>query len=209
MPAEILDPLPCPADTRMALGPAPSTTKVVVFGGNGFVGSRVCQLLQGTGAKVVSVSRSGGQPEWAAGEDWVGGVEWVKGEACTDDLSGIISGSSAVVSCLGVIGGSDETMRAGNGAANVAIVKQAGTVGRIVYVSVSDEVGKAVGGFALKGYFNGKREAEEAVSTATSSVILAPTFIYGFSLLVRACLPPSSGGSTSRMDILLSHGAAS
>jgi len=159
------------------------------------VGSRVCSLLVGTGARVVSVSRSGGQPEWAAGEEWVAGVEWVKGDPVKDDLSGVISGSSAVVSCLGVIGGSDERMQAGNGAANVAIVKQAGTVDRIVYVSVSDEVGNAVGGFALKGYFNGKREAEEAVSSAASSVILAPTFIYGLSLPLCTCRHPSSGGN--------------
>ena len=48
-----------------------------------------------------------------------------------------------------------------------------------MYVSVSDEVGNAVGSFALKGYFQGKRDAEAAMKGTGSSVILAPTFIYG------------------------------
>lgn len=48
-----------------------------------------------------------------------------------------------------------------------------------MYVSVSDEVGNAVGSFALKGYFQGKRDAEAAMQGTGSCVILAPTFIYG------------------------------
>ena len=39
----------------VTLGPAPTGTKVVVFGGNGFVGSRVAKLLVNSGAKVQDV----------------------------------------------------------------------------------------------------------------------------------------------------------
>lgn len=52
--------------------------KVVVLGGNGFVGSRVCKALVDAGCEVVSVSRSGTPPSWAAGSDWVGSVTWSK-----------------------------------------------------------------------------------------------------------------------------------
>lgn len=56
-----------------------SSRKVVVLGGNGFVGSRVCKLLVQAGCDVVSVSRSGLPPSWAAGkEDWVSRVTWTK-----------------------------------------------------------------------------------------------------------------------------------
>ena len=53
-------------------------TKVVVLGGNGFVGSRVSKLLVQAGCEVVSVSRSGAPPSWAGKEDWVSGVNWTK-----------------------------------------------------------------------------------------------------------------------------------
>ena len=53
-------------------------TKVVVLGGNGFVGSRVSKLLVQAGCEVSSVSRSGTPPSWASKEDWVSGVTWTK-----------------------------------------------------------------------------------------------------------------------------------
>ncbi len=49
--------------------------KILVFGGNGFVGSRVCEEAVKTGLSVVSVNRSG-PPKLSA--DWVSKVEWVR-----------------------------------------------------------------------------------------------------------------------------------
>ena len=166
-----------------ALTPAPKGTKIVVFGGNGFVGSRVAQQLAEAGAKVVSVSRSGAPPAWASGQEWVNSVSWQKGDPNEEDWSDALAGCAAVVSCVGVIGGSDANMQEGNGNTNVAIAEAAAAAGvpRIVYVSVSNAVRDAVGGFALKGYFKGKEEAEASIKAAfpKNAVILAPTFIYG------------------------------
>lgn len=50
--------------------------KLVVFGGNGYVGSRVCQQGLQMGAAVVSVNRSG-RPRNLRG-DWLDQVEWVQ-----------------------------------------------------------------------------------------------------------------------------------
>lgn len=50
--------------------------RVVVFGGNGYVGSRVCQQALAMGAAVTSVNRSG-RPRNLAG-DWLHQVEWVQ-----------------------------------------------------------------------------------------------------------------------------------
>lgn len=36
--------------------------QVVVFGGNGFVGSNVCRILSGMGKKVAAINRSGSAP---------------------------------------------------------------------------------------------------------------------------------------------------
>ena len=49
--------------------------KLLVFGGNGFVGSRVCEEALKTGLDVVSISRSG-RPKLSA--DWVSSMEWVQ-----------------------------------------------------------------------------------------------------------------------------------
>ena len=48
---------------------------LVVFGGNGFVGSRICEEAVKTGLAVVSISRSGGPKQNAA---WTSDVEWVQ-----------------------------------------------------------------------------------------------------------------------------------
>lgn len=48
---------------------------LVVFGGNGFVGSRVCQEALKTGLAVISVNRSGAPKQGGA---WVNEVQWVK-----------------------------------------------------------------------------------------------------------------------------------
>jgi uncharacterized protein YbjT (DUF2867 family) len=55
----------------------------VVFGGAGFVGSRVCQQGLAMGASVVSVNRSG-RPHTTG--DWVQQVEWVQASPTADTL---------------------------------------------------------------------------------------------------------------------------
>lgn len=77
---------------------------------------------------MVSVSRSGSKPtKWADGQSWVERVSWTKGDPSTMDLSSVFSGATAVISCVGVIGGSDEDMEKGNGDVNVAAAAQVGT----------------------------------------------------------------------------------
>lgn len=106
------------------------------------------------GATVTSVSRSGSKPDqWAAGESWVDKVSWTKGDPTAEDLSSVFGKASAVISCVGVIGGSDAEMEKGNGDVNVMAASQAakGKAGRFVYVSVSHLVPEAFGGAAFKG----------------------------------------------------------
>lgn len=49
--------------------------KILVFGGNGFVGSRVCEEALNTGLQVVSINRSG-RPKRS--DPWIKEVEWVQ-----------------------------------------------------------------------------------------------------------------------------------
>lgn len=77
------------------------------------------------GADVVSVSRSGSKPvKWADGQSWVERVSWTKGDPSAGDLTSVFSAATAVISCVGVIGGSDEEMEKGNGDVNVAAASQ-------------------------------------------------------------------------------------
>lgn len=183
--------------------------KVVVLGGNGFVGSRVCKALAEAGCLVVSVSRRGTPPAWAAGQPWVSKVTWSQGDVLTSDLSATLRGAAAVVSCIGTIGGSDESMAAGNGAVNVRAVQisKAAGVPKFVYISVASVVASTVDGMAMKGYFAGKREAEAALVAAypTDSVVIRPSFIYGgeeFGLTP----PRVTAGYGSGIEALLSSG---
>mmetsp|Transcript_42773 Transcript_42773/g.110923 ORF Transcript_42773/g.110923 Transcript_42773/m.110923 type:complete len:352 (-) Transcript_42773:244-1299(-) len=187
--------------------------KVVVLGGNGFVGSRVCKALVDAGCEVMSVSRSGTPPSWAAGSDWVGSVTWSKGDALSDDLSGVLKGASAVVSCIGVIGGSYDSMEKGNGATNIAAAEKSKAAGvpSFVYVSVASIVPNSVGGIVkgtdFKGYFDGKKEAEEAILAAypSSAVLIKPSFIYGGSDF--GISPPRvTAGYGAGIEALLSSG---
>ena len=58
---------------------APPT--VAVFGGSGFVGSRVCKALNDCGLNVVSISRAGKPPEWAAAEPWTQQIDYSSADA--------------------------------------------------------------------------------------------------------------------------------
>ena len=54
---------------------APGLPRVLVFGGNGFVGSRVCEEALKTGLEVVSINRSGAPRHRAP---WMDQVSWVQ-----------------------------------------------------------------------------------------------------------------------------------
>lgn len=153
--------------------------KVVVLGGSGFVGSRVCQRLAEQGAEVVSVSRSGGPPEGAG--PWAAKVTWLKGDVLSMDLAGAFKGAQAVVSTIGAIGSSDDEATNGATAEAATAAARAAGVKRFVLVSATPLVAEAGAGGLFPGYVRGKQRAEAAVKAAFpgASAILQPTFIFG------------------------------
>jgi hypothetical protein len=62
-------------DLLMDIQGTSSLPKLIVFGGNGFVGSRVCEEALRTGLGVVSINRSG-PPKLSS--PWIKDVEWVR-----------------------------------------------------------------------------------------------------------------------------------
>ncbi|XP_058772603.1 uncharacterized protein At1g32220, chloroplastic [Vicia villosa] len=151
--------------------------KIVVLGGNGFVGSAICKAAVSKGIEVVSVNRSG-RPSYS--DSWVDQVTWVSGDVFYVNWDEVLPGATAVVSTLGGFG-SDEQMSKINGEANVLAVNTAKEYGipKFILISVHDY---NLPSFLLSsGYFTGKRKAESEVLSKfpNSGIVLRPGFIYG------------------------------
>lgn len=141
---------------------APSPRRIVVLGGNGFVGSHVCQELLARKARgkdgeltVTSVSRSGLPPKGAA--PWVRDVQWLKGDPSSPnagDLPAALQGAAAVISTIGGFGNREAMVRQ-NGATNVAAIDAAKAKGvpRFVYISAHHY---GLPEMLKRGYFEGK-----------------------------------------------------
>ncbi|PSC68148.1 NAD dependent epimerase dehydratase family [Micractinium conductrix] len=159
--------------------------RLIVFGGNGYVGSRVCQAGLAMGAAVTSVSRSG-RPRNLTGA-WLDSVEWVQGDALDPQAPwrGMLKGAAGVVSTLGTFG-SNALMYRVCGEANMNVMDVAAEAGvpRFAFISVHDykfPAGWRAQDFLLRGYFQGKRDAEAHMAAVypTGGVALRPGFIYG------------------------------
>jgi uncharacterized protein YbjT (DUF2867 family) len=151
--------------------------KLLVFGGNGFVGSQVCQEALNTGLQIVSINRSG-RPKGT--EAWKNEVEWV-----TADVFDVarwrsqLEGTIGLVSCLGAFGGNDFMYKI-CGESNALIFREAAAAGvaRASFISVADY---KLPDMFLRGYFSGKRYAERVLHETfpDSGVALRPGFIHG------------------------------
>jgi nucleoside-diphosphate-sugar epimerase len=76
--------------------------RVAVFGGTGYVGSRVCERLVNKGYDVTAISRRGENPK--PGDSALDQVTWVKGDA-TDakTVKNVINNSDAAVHAIGLL----------------------------------------------------------------------------------------------------------
>mmetsp|Transcript_4723 Transcript_4723/g.13105 ORF Transcript_4723/g.13105 Transcript_4723/m.13105 type:complete len:304 (+) Transcript_4723:209-1120(+) len=168
--------------------PDPSPPRVVVFGGNGYVGTNVCKASLNLGLAVSAVGRSGRPPYKM--EPWGDEVDWVAADALQpESYSQALEGAAGVICCIGGFG-SNETMLKVNGEANIRALEAAAAAGvlRAVFVSAHDYKFPS---FVLQGYFQGKRNAESALQSLfpDSGVILRPGFIHGTRMVGSTGLP--------------------
>ncbi|KAH9901417.1 NAD-P-binding protein [Cubamyces lactineus] len=80
--------------------------KILVVGGNGFVGSAVCRTALARGMKVASISSSGRPWQTPKGHtpSWVHKVEWHQGDALKPETyAHLLPGVSAVVHTIGTL----------------------------------------------------------------------------------------------------------
>uniref|UniRef100_A0A7N0R8G4 NAD(P)-binding domain-containing protein n=1 Tax=Kalanchoe fedtschenkoi TaxID=63787 RepID=A0A7N0R8G4_KALFE len=181
--------------------PPPPSQKLLVLGGNGFVGSNVCKEALNRGVTVASLNRSGRS---SVNESWANNVIWHQGDLLSpDSLKDALSGVAAVISCVGGFG-SNSLMYEINGTANINAIRAAAEQGvkRFVYISAADF---GVVNYLLQGYYEGKRAAETELLTKFpyGGVILRPGFIHGTRRVGAVKLPLSVIGSP--LEMVLQH----
>lgn len=181
--------------------PPPPSEKLLVLGGNGFVGSHVCREALSQGLSVSSLSRSG---RASIKEPWADKVVWHQGSLLIpDSLKDALNGVTAVVSCVGGFG-SNSHMYKINGTANINAIRAAAEQGvkRFVYISAADF---GLANYLLQGYYEGKKAAEaELLSKFTyGGVILRPGFIHGTRQVGSMKIPLGIIGSP--LEMILQH----
>ncbi|KAF5456863.1 hypothetical protein F2P56_026295 [Juglans regia] len=181
--------------------PPPPTEKLLVLGGNGFVGSHVCKEALDRGLSVSSLSRSGRS---SIADSWANKVTWHQGNLLLpDSWQEALSGVTSVISCVGGFG-SNSYMYKINGTANINAIRAAAEKGvkRFVYISAADF---GLANYLLRGYYEGKRAAETELLTKFpyGGVIMRPGFIYGTRSVGSMKIPLGVIGSP--LEMVLQH----
>ena len=162
-----------------------SGKQIAIFGGNGYVGGHIIQslLARDDVDNIMSISRSGlpnnhpyMKETWAHDQR----IQWLKGDLLEPETyKSLLKGKNGVISAVGAFG-NNETMEKFNGDANINAAKTANEVGVENFVYISTSENNLPQAF-LKGYFNGKKRAEETVLDLfeKNGYILRPSFVYG------------------------------
>ncbi|KAK6781569.1 hypothetical protein RDI58_019365 [Solanum bulbocastanum] len=177
--------------------PPPPTEKLLVLGGNGFVGSHICKEALDRGLTVASLSRTGRS---SIQDSWANSVIWHQGNLfSTDSWKDALKGVTSVISCVGGFG-SNSHMYKINGTSNINAIRAASEEGvkRFVYISAADF---GIANYVLQGYYEGKRAAETELLTRYpyGGIILRPGFIYGTRRVGSMKLPLGVIGSPLEM----------
>jgi len=147
-----------------------------VLGSTGFVGRAVGDALERAGFDVTRHSRTTGSAPTTID---------LTSERASDKVRAIALGCELCVSCVGAIGFDDARVEDANGEANARAAEgcRQANVKKFVYVSVSSEVRDVASKASMmKGYFEGKTRAEEAIRANFASddaFVVKPSFIYG------------------------------
>ncbi len=158
--------------------------RIVVMGGDGFIGSEICRLAVETRHEVVSLSRSNSHPRIGA---WVDAVDWVRVNIFdSEDWRSYLKGADAVIDCIGIA--LENPLQAENtytrvneeSAKLIARIAAEMKVPRFVYISASPQAARVL----PRGYMASKQQAEDFVQQNNPHwAVLRPAFVYGWGRL--------------------------
>ncbi|ARN74820.1 SDR family oxidoreductase [Oceanicoccus sagamiensis] len=164
---------------------------IIVYGGNGFVGSAICELVVEQGIPCISVSRRGLAPTHLKplGALWADAVRWLQGDALAPDIT-LLQGARAIISLVGspplptFSQSAFDHQLMMNGTSQVRVIqaaKEAG-VNRLVMMGADIPALLQTDSFA---YYLGKKQTLTAAKTFAASsknrqaAVLQPAGIYG------------------------------
>lgn len=163
--------------------------RIIVYGGNGFVGTHVAEQLVARGARVTCASRSGLRPVNLANSDWADSVEWIKSDAGKADPA-LLSNFEIMISSIGspplptFSQPAYDKQLSINGTCNVKAIESGARAGIKRLVLVGAKIPKFLQGDSF-AYAKGKRIALEAAQTFSTlsdehrATVVQPGAIFG------------------------------
>ena len=154
---------------------ARETDLVTLFGGGGFIGRYVCEMLLRSGARVRVASRRPRRAHFIQPLGQVGQIGLVGADITdADSVARAVEGASAVVNLCGVLKGRFQAVHV-TGARNIAEAARGAGAGALVHVSA---IGADRGSEAEYGRTKG--EGEAAVRAAfPAATIVRPSLVFG------------------------------
>ena len=170
--------------------------KLVVAGGNGFIGAEICRVAVQNGHEVAAFGRTGRPPLSPARHPWTGSVEWRAADVFEPDTwRDLLEGADVVLHSIATIQEDPTqgiTFDRVNAESALLVAREAmeANVNTFVYLSVRDKPP-----FISPDFLAAKRRAEHEVPTQYSelrTVSLRPNLVYG----------PRRGGSSTIAAVL-------
>ncbi|MBX0305086.1 NAD-dependent epimerase/dehydratase family protein [Haloarcula salinisoli] len=154
--------------------------ELVVFGGNGFIGRRVCRRAVEDGHEVRSIARSGPPAPDQRGP-WADAVTWHAANVfAPNEYREALDGADAVVHSIGIIEESPNegvTFERVNGDSAIitALESERAGVERFVYISSVERPP-----WVREAYITARRRAERAIADlGMATTVLRPGAVYG------------------------------
>jgi len=174
--------------------------KVVIYGGNGFVGTHIAKALAKQDVCTVCVSRTGHKPLHLKDEKWSEKVRWCQGDA-SQPKADLLKSANVVICAVGsaplptLTQEAFEQQVSSNGSANVSAINAANDAGVQRLILLGAQIPWPLNTDKF-GYAKGKRLAYEAAEKFASTskqhraLVIQPGAIYGTRVLLNGTQLP-------------------
>jgi len=148
---------------------------VTVFGGGGFIGRYVCEMLLKSGVRVRVAQRDSKRAFFLQPAGGMGQLDILRADVTNpDSVAAAVAGADAVINLVAIMGGAMHAVNA-TGAGHVATAAAAAGVSTLVHISA---IGADPDGASR--YSQSKGDGETAVRAAfPSATIIRPSLVFG------------------------------